>query len=54
MNIPWSWNYNPSNCPCKECKERTVGCHGTCNKYKEWQDKRPKKTNTYISHKGEI
>ena len=26
------------NCPCtKECKNRTPYCHGTCEKYKEWQ-----------------
>lgn len=24
-------------CPCKECKTRHVGCHGTCEKYKEWK-----------------
>jgi hypothetical protein len=24
-------------CPCKDCKERKVGCHATCMAYKEWQ-----------------
>lgn len=23
-------------CPCRYCENRHVGCHGTCNKYKEW------------------
>ena len=22
--------------PCKDCKERQVGCHSTCEKYLEW------------------
>lgn len=24
--------------PCKECKERCVGCHGRCQPYKEWAE----------------
>lgn len=23
--------------PCKDCKERKVGCHSTCEAYKEFQ-----------------
>ena len=23
-------------CCCKECTERHIGCHGTCEKYKQW------------------
>lgn len=23
--------------PCKDCKDRSVGCHGTCEKYKEYR-----------------
>lgn len=23
--------------PCKGCEQRHVGCHSTCNNYKEWQ-----------------
>lgn len=25
-------------CPCKNCKEREVGCHGYCELYKNWSD----------------
>ena len=25
--------------PCKDCKERQVGCHSTCEKYLEWNKK---------------
>jgi hypothetical protein len=24
-------------CPCKDCKERFVTCHISCEKYKEWK-----------------
>lgn len=24
-------------CPCLECKDRVVGCHGTCELYKAWK-----------------
>ena len=27
------------NSPCKDCKERQVGCHSTCEKYLEWNKK---------------
>lgn len=29
--------------PCKDCKDRKPGCHGTCSKYKEWNEDRLKK-----------
>ena len=25
-----------SECPCRDCKEREVGCHGYCELYKLW------------------
>lgn len=28
------------DCPCCGCQERTVGCHGTCERYKAWNGKR--------------
>lgn len=27
------------NAPCKECEERQVGCHSTCELYKEFRQK---------------
>lgn len=24
--------------PCKDCKNRTVACHDSCNVFKEWKD----------------
>lgn len=23
--------------PCKDCSERSVGCHSRCDKYREWR-----------------
>lgn len=30
--------YN-EECPCKKCEERSVGCHASCNGYKEFKAK---------------
>ena len=40
--IPWTYNYLPQKCPCHECEERVVGCHGKCQKYKNWQEQKQK------------
>lgn len=24
--------------PCKGCEEREVGCHSSCERYKDWQE----------------
>lgn len=26
-----------ANAPCKDCPDRIVGCHSTCNKYKQYR-----------------
>ena len=25
------------NAPCKNCSDRHIACHGSCDKYKEWK-----------------
>jgi hypothetical protein len=25
-------------CPCRGCEERTITCHSSCYKYKDWQN----------------
>ena len=30
------------NAPCKECTERQQGCHGRCDKYKNWVNEHQK------------
>lgn len=27
----------PATSPCKNCEDRSVGCHGSCEKYAEWK-----------------
>ena len=26
--------------PCKDCGDRVIGCHSTCDKYKQFSDER--------------
>lgn len=26
--------------PCKDCDERSVGCHSTCVRYKDWRKRK--------------
>ena len=26
------------NCPCKDCRDRTLTCHGVCIMFAAWQD----------------
>ena len=33
--------YN-NGCPCMGCTDRHQGCHGKCDKYKEWRAKMDK------------
>lgn len=36
-------NYDPRNHPCKDCIERSAECHGKCERYKAFNEQRPKK-----------
>lgn len=29
--------WNEIECPCYRCPDRQVGCHGNCNRYKNWR-----------------
>ena len=53
-----SWNtvrHGNVNCPCQGCKDREVGCHGKCEKYKEYkkeiEDYKTKKGKSYATAK---
>lgn len=40
---------------CKDCKERTVGCHATCEKYKQFKAERDKQNadrRAFYQHRG--
>ena len=28
--------------PCKDCRERVIACHDSCQKYKDWSDEQNK------------
>lgn len=30
-------NYTPINSPCKDCKDRYLGCHSKCKKYNNFK-----------------
>lgn len=34
---------NKNTFPCKDCKDRAMGCHGFCKRYKETKEKYDKK-----------
>ena len=29
-------------CPCRACSDRTIGCHGKCEKYIQWSQEQEK------------
>ena len=42
-------------CPCKDCEEREVACHSTCEKYKKYKEKlaklpKDKREDVYLSY----
>ena len=40
--------------PCKDCGDRVVGCHGRCEKYKNWtEDNFRRYREFYDRYKGE-
>jgi hypothetical protein len=36
-----------NRCPCKDCQERTVGCHSSCQKYIDWYSERNRLVEEY-------
>lgn len=41
-----------NGCPCSGCEERSVECHGKCEKYKAWCDKRKEDKEKLIAEKA--
>lgn len=39
MKNPNSRFPGPGGCVCKGCKDREIGCHGKCERYKAWRKK---------------
>ena len=48
-------NYSLTNkiSPCKDCKDRYVGCHGTCSRYNNWNNTRLEEKEKIINMKDQ-
>lgn len=45
---------NSSDCPCRGCADRHVGCHQNCSDYKDWYSALQNKKMNYLhSIKGD-
>ena len=40
--------------PCKDCTERDLGCHGTCERYSEWKVKHQEVKDTIYQQKESV
>ena len=47
-------NYDPNKHPCRYCTERNAYCHGTCEKYLEFERNRPRVPRNQYSTKGKF
>lgn len=47
-------NYDPEKHPCRYCTERNAFCHGTCEKYLEFERNRPRVPRNQYSAKGKF
>ena len=45
---------SPPRSPCYKCEERSPGCHGSCEIYKNWiaenEDKKSKNNTAYVAY----
>ena len=46
--------YDPNKHPCKDCTERNAYCHGTCERYKEFERKRPRNPRNLYNARGKM
>ena len=47
-------NYDPKNHPCRDCQERNAYCHGTCERYKEFEANRPRTPRNLYNARGRM
>lgn len=47
-------NYDPEKHPCRYCTQRNAFCHGTCEKYLEFERNRPRVPRNQYSAKGKF
>lgn len=46
--------FDPNKHPCKDCKERNAYCHGTCERYKEFERQRPRNPRNLYNARGKM
>lgn len=47
-------NYDPQKHPCRDCTERNAYCHGTCERYKEFEANRPRTPRNLYNARGRM
>ena len=46
--------FDPRKHPCYGCTERNATCHGTCERYKEFESKRPRTPRNLYNARGRM
>lgn len=46
--------FDPRKHPCFGCTERNATCHGNCERYKEFESKRPRTPRNMYNAKGKM
>ena len=46
--------YDPSKHPCRNCDKRHAFCHGTCEKYLEFERNRPRNPRNMYNARGKM
>ena len=46
--------FDPRKHPCFGCTERNATCHGVCERYKEFESKRPRTPRNMYNAKGKM
>ena len=49
-----SMNYDPQKHPCRNCTERNAFCHGTCQRYLDFERNRPRVPRNQWSASGKL
>ena len=53
QSVPLSIYHHRTEVPCLNCPDRFIGCHSTCEKYKEWSKEDKKNQGEALSKKNE-
>lgn len=39
---------------CKECTKRQIGCHDTCEEYKEWKKEKKERNDIVVKERSKV